>query len=191
LKQSLVDLPPDRKVNERPPFFEIIAAGDRMLAKHPRLRVVACHYGSLYFDLNVLADLFDAFPNLAAENCALPRSRLLHGQDRSKIRDFYIKYQDRILFGSDIAGGLVATDYMVDRAKLADRWTPRELQRKEIALRERYDEAVRFFATDQIVVVGRYAAPGLALPPEVLRKVFFDNAVRWVPGIATQNSNEG
>jgi hypothetical protein len=52
-------------------------------------------------------------------------------------------------------------------------------------LEERYARDWAYFATAQEVEDEGHAVTGLALPPPVLRKLFRENAVRWVPGILT------
>ncbi len=46
-----------------------------------------------------------------------------------------------------------------------------------------YARDLRYFATSELITHEGRELQGLALPPEVLRKLFHDNAARWVPGI--------
>ncbi|MFH1071028.1 MAG: amidohydrolase, partial [Candidatus Glassbacteria bacterium] len=134
------------------------------LEKHQNLRVVGAHLGSLEFDVDELAKRFDRFPNFAADMGA----RVCHFQvqDREKVRNFIIKYQDRLLYGIDVPAG------------------PKSFQDNLDTLEKTYSNDYRYFATDQEMEVpevnGKFR--GLALPEAVLRKIYFDNYLYWFPG---------
>jgi predicted TIM-barrel fold metal-dependent hydrolase len=149
---------------ERPAKAAILAARDRMLGQHPKLRVVGCHLGSMEEDVDEIAQRLDRYPNFAVDTAA--RVTHLALQDREKVRAFVIRYQDRILY---------ATDHVIlpgdDVAASLARW--------DAALERDWN----YFATaGQVEYMGR-SVQGLALPPAVLRKLYHGNAVKWVPGI--------
>jgi predicted TIM-barrel fold metal-dependent hydrolase len=87
-------------------------------------------------------------------------------QPRDKVRAFLIKYQDRILYATDLV--VMPKD---DTAKALAEWN------------STYARDWKFFATNQTVEYNGHSYKGLALPGPVLRKIFHDNAVRWLPGI--------
>jgi predicted TIM-barrel fold metal-dependent hydrolase len=153
---------------EIPHHSVITAARDRMLAAHPNLRVVGCHLGSYEYDVDVLAECFDKYPNFAVDTSA----RICHFQvqDREKVRNFIIKYQDRILYGTDIAAGPVKPEQVEERRK---------------RLEAIFDRDMEYFATDNEMTVPEVNGSfnGLALPKVVLKKLFHDNAVKWYPGM--------
>ncbi|MCE5271489.1 amidohydrolase [bacterium] len=155
---------------EMPDYWTIIAARDRMLAAHPRLRVVGCHLASLEFDVDEVAARLERYPNLAVD--LAERVYYLQLQDRKKVRDFVLKYQDRILYG---------TDLVVDSAGDPTRPLAASLARTDSV----YAQDIRYFATDGLLtdwkVPGQFQ--GLALPDSVLKKLFCDNAKTWFPGI--------
>ncbi|GAG45697.1 unnamed protein product, partial [marine sediment metagenome] len=101
---------------DKPSYFDIIASGDNMLAKHPNLKFIGCHLGSISFDLDETAKKLDTYPNLALGTSGT--EKYLIGQSREKVRRFFIKYQDRILYGTDISGGMIPTDYLLDLTKI-------------------------------------------------------------------------
>lgn len=140
---------------ERPRWEAIIAARDRMLAAHPKLRVIGCHLGSMEHDVDEVARRLDRYPNLAVDTAA--RLADLKRQPRDKVRAFMIRYQDRVLWGTDALE--LKWD---DPAGAIARW--------EAA----YQREWQFFSGD------------LALPAPVLRKIFRENALRWIPGLAAQ-----
>jgi predicted TIM-barrel fold metal-dependent hydrolase len=142
----------------------ILAARDHLLDENPQLRVVGAHLGSMEADVNQMAQRFDRYPNFAVDTAARVPYFML--QPRDKVRAFLIKYQDRVLYGTD----LVVMPKDNTEEALAE-WN------------DTYARDWKFFATDQSVEYKGRSYRGLALPGPVLRKIFHDNAVRWLPGI--------
>ena len=142
----------------------ILAARDHLVAENPNLRVIGAHLGSMEADVNQMAQRFDRFPNFAVDTAARVPYFML--QPRDKVRAFLIKYQDRILY---------ATDIVV---------MPKDKAESAVSeFTETYGRDWKFFSTDQFVEYEGHRYQGLALPAPVLRKIFHDNAVRWLPGI--------
>jgi predicted TIM-barrel fold metal-dependent hydrolase len=91
---------------EMPSHDQILAARDRVLAAHPKLMFDAVHLASLEWDVDRVAAFLDRFPDASVDLAA----RLVHLEyqavkDPAKVRGFLIRYQDRILYGSDDAYG--------------------------------------------------------------------------------------
>jgi predicted TIM-barrel fold metal-dependent hydrolase len=91
---------------EMPSHDVILAARDRLLQAHPALRFDAVHLASLEWDVDKVADFLDRFPNANVDLAA----RLVHleyqaAANPGKVRQFLIRYQNRILYGSDEAYG--------------------------------------------------------------------------------------
>jgi predicted TIM-barrel fold metal-dependent hydrolase len=149
---------------ERPSKEAILAARDRMIAKHPKLRVVGCHLGSMEENVDEIAKRLDRYPNFAVDTAA--RARHLALQPRDKVRALLIKYQDRLLYATD--DGLLPGQ---DPAATVKRWE------------EDLDRDWKFFSTDEAVEYMGRKVKGLALPEPVLRKLYRENALRWAPGI--------
>ena len=149
---------------EWPSKAAILAARDHMLAENPKLRVVGAHLGSMELDVNDIAKHFDRYPNFAVDTAA--RVPYLKLQPREKVRAFMIKYQDRILYGTDLE--LNPQD---DTAKAMNHW------------RNTYAQDWEYFATDDIIQYKGRDIRGLDLPQSVLHKLYHGNAVRWFPGI--------
>jgi len=149
--------------SEYPSYEELIAARDRMLARHPGLKYVGCHLGSQEWDVEYLAQSLDQFPNLSVDMAArIPHFKV---QERDKVRDFIIKYQDRLLYGTDI--GI--------RGDGDPGWSA---ERARSILQQTWLNDWNYFTTDQIFTqndkVEEYQ--GLNLPVSVLRKIYFENA---------------
>jgi predicted TIM-barrel fold metal-dependent hydrolase len=142
----------------------ILAARDRILERHPKLRVVGCHLGSDEEHWDRLAKRLDRYANFAVDVAA--RVRYFVRGDHEQAREFLTKYQDRVLY---------ATDFTLpsgDDARAAE-----ELQ-------QTHDRDWKFFATKDRLTYRDRQTQGLGLPDTVVHKIFRDNAVRWVPGIA-------
>jgi len=143
----------------------ILAARDHLLEENPQLRVVGAHLGSMETSVDEIASHFDRYPNFAVDMAA--RMEYLMLAPRDKVRDFLIKYQDRVLYATDL-------EFLADEAP-ADaehEWT------------ETYRRDWKFLATDDAIRLQGREIRGLALPRPVLKKIYHDNAVRWIPGIA-------
>ena len=87
---------------EYPSYDDQVNARDRFLKRHPNLRFVGAHLGSLEWSVDELAKRLDKFPNMAVDMA----ERICHLQyqaqkDYKKVRDFILKYQDRLIYGTD------------------------------------------------------------------------------------------
>jgi hypothetical protein len=149
---------------EVPPKKQILDARDHLLAQNPKLRVVGAHLGSMEDNLQVLAEHLDRFPNFAVDTAA--RVPHLMVQPRDKVRAFILKYQDRILYATDL-------EYLRDE-------TPKDVMPE---WEGQYALDWRYFATSDSFEYSNHKIQGLELPKPVLRKLYHDNAVHWIPGI--------
>jgi predicted TIM-barrel fold metal-dependent hydrolase len=147
-----------------PSKASILAARDHLLAANPKLRVVGAHLGSMETDVDQIARRFDRYPNFAVDTAA--RVQYLMMQPREKVAAFLMKYQDRVIYGTDL--GLDANG---DAAAALKEW------------QERYRRDWKYFATDDWVDYNGKKYQGLNLPQPVVHKIFHDNAVHWFPGI--------
>jgi predicted TIM-barrel fold metal-dependent hydrolase len=141
----------------------ILAARDRVLARHPKLRVVGCHLGSDEDDLRRLARRLDAYPNFAVDTAA--RVRYLARGDRDQVREFLTRYQDRILYATDFS-------FRDGDPAMAAR-----------SLQATHDRDWQFFSRGDVMEHAGHPTRGLELPAGVLRKIFRENALRWLPGL--------
>lgn len=149
---------------EWPSKAAILAARDHLVAENPSLRVIGAHLGSMESDVDQMAQRFDRYPNFAVDTAARVPYFML--QPRDKVRAFLIKFQDRVLYGTDLV--VLPRD---NTQKALEEW------------KNTYARDWKFFATDQNVEYNGHSHQGLALPEPVLRKIFHDNAVHWFPGI--------
>lgn len=148
----------------QPSKATILAARDNVLRKNPKLRVVGAHLGSMESDFKQLAQHLDRYPNFTVDLAA--RTAYLMLQPRSDAIAFILKYQDRLIYGSDLV--FIPSQDAGPRLRFWER---------------EYARDWRFFATNDTVEADGVKGQGLALPNSVLRKIYHDNAIRWFPGI--------
>lgn len=150
---------------EFPSYQDQLDARDSLLVKHPNLKVIGCHLASEEWSVDQLARTLDRFPNLAVDLAA----RICHLQhqsiaNREKVRDFLINYQDRIIYGTDMAysAGKLDSAFFASfhKGRLND-WNF-------------FTSAIEMQSRD---VNGIFT--GLQLPREVVDKIFYLNAVKW------------
>jgi hypothetical protein len=152
---------------EFPSYQDQINARDRMLEKHPNLRFIGAHLGSLEWDTDELAKRLDRFPNMAVDMAArVSNLQYLTMKDWQKVHDFFMKYQDRLIYGTDrIADGTkkaAEVESFVHTAWLKD-W--------------------QFFCTNDKMNSTSFEGDfkGLRLPKEVIDKIYRKNAEKWFP----------
>ena len=149
---------------EYPSHERLMESRDHVLARYPNLKLVGAHLGSLEWDVDVLAARLDLYPNFAVDLAA--RVCHLQIQDREKVRSFLEKYQDRILYATDMG----VRDGNVEDTK---QWLGNE-----------WHSDWAYFAGDSLMgsrnVDGQFR--GLDLDEEILRKIFYENAMAWYPG---------
>jgi predicted TIM-barrel fold metal-dependent hydrolase len=167
---------------DRPSYAHYIGVRDHMLEKHPDLKFIGAHLGSLEWSVDELAKRLDKFPNMAVDMA----ERISHLQyqaltERQKVRDFFIKYQDRLIYGTDLRSG--AMD-IVNNGITAP--APMQKHAHDVWLRH-----WRFFTTDEMMRVPKVDGEfrGLKLPREVIDKIYRENAEKWFPGIKKLKDN--
>jgi predicted TIM-barrel fold metal-dependent hydrolase len=129
---------------------ELLGTLERAAKKHPRTLFVACHFANCCYDLARLGAMFDGCPNLYAdisarfaETATIPRAAA----------QFYQKYQDRLVYGTDMGRG-------------------KEMYQTTFRILETEDE--HFYDWDQFTY--HWPLYGLGLSDGVLKKVYQENA---------------
>lgn len=153
LEQALF---PNRRYpsDEFPSFEELADERDNLFRRHPNTTFVTAHMGWHANDLGRLGRLLDELPNVHTEIGAVLYDI---GRQPRGAHDFFVRYQDRILFGKDS-------------------FQPGEYPYYWRVL-ETADEYFDYYRDYHAF----WKLYGLALPDEVLRKVYFENAVRLMP----------
>lgn len=138
------------------PWETLIAEQHRMFKKHPRTTFIDAHFGWYANDLGHLGKLMDEMPNIVVEFGAVIAEL---GRQPKMARQFFEKYQDRILFGKDSwQPDEYATYFRV--LETADEYFP---------YHKKYHAFWRMY--------------GMNLPDDILRKVYYKNALRIIPRI--------
>jgi hypothetical protein len=153
---------------EMPSWEDQMAARNRLLDAHPKLKFVGMHMASLERDVDELAAFLDRYPHATVDIAARIGQIQAQGlHDREKVRRFFVRYQDRLLYGTD-----VEQEPKQPGAEMA-----RETGK---AWRAQW----RYFASDDTFRVADLDQPvhGLALPRGVIDKLYHLNAERAFPG---------
>jgi len=136
-----------------PSKASLLAERDRMFAKHPHTTFVALHMANWPENLDYVSHLLDTMPNVMVDFAA--REAELGRQPR-RTREFFIKYQDRIMFG---------TDHNMSEA----------MYRNHFRWLETDDEYFDYWGYPG---QGQWKIYGIDLPDTVLEKVYHKNAER-------------
>lgn len=143
-----------------------------LLERHPQLKIVLAHFHFLSSDLVRAERLFDTYPNVCFD--LAPGAEMINDFTRynGQARAFFLRYQERLIFGTDTTSGGIARD--------GDQGVGRALERGWVVR--------RFLETDRPFVppdeLARWLEPGmrhfrgLALPREALIKIYHTNLER-------------
>ncbi len=147
---------PRRKRDPEPSWETIMAEHWNLIRKHPNTTFISAHLSWLGNDLGRLGTLMDELPNMYTELGAVVAEL---GRQPRTARQFLIDYQDRVLMGKDS-------------------WEPSEYH-VYFRVFETADEYFPYYRKRHAF----WSLYGLDLPDEVLRKVYYENALRIIPGL--------
>jgi predicted TIM-barrel fold metal-dependent hydrolase len=149
----------DRRLPEgtAPRFGELVAERNNLFKRHPKTTFVAAHFGWHANDLGRLGTLMDELPNLYVETGAILAEL---GRQPRAAHDFFVKYQDRIVFGKD--------SYQPDEYPYF--WRTFETADEYFDYYRDYHAFWKLY--------------GMNLPDAVLRKIYYQNALRIIPGLS-------
>jgi hypothetical protein len=151
-----------------PSHEDILAARERMLERNPGLSMIACHFASIDHDLVRLGAFLDRHPSVAVDTAERVGQMML--LDPDEVRTFFVRYQDRIIYGSDLLFNFLSDDGTDPDAFL---------ERAESV----WQSELTWLRTDRFVETRDGVGRGLGLPDAVLEKVVLSNAAEWLPGI--------
>jgi predicted TIM-barrel fold metal-dependent hydrolase len=150
---------------EYPSYEAQIEARDNILRNNPDLTFIGCHLGSLEWNVDSIASRLERYPNFAVDMSA----RICHLQyqsakDRERVRNFIIKYQDRLLYGTDV-GYSGSNNPEAFRKRMHETWA----------------DDWKYFTSDEEMTSGKFKGTftGLRLPKEVVDKIYNKNAINW------------
>jgi predicted TIM-barrel fold metal-dependent hydrolase len=150
-----------------PSLEELMAQRERLLARHPGTNFIGAHFGMNPDDLQYAARLLDTYPNYYLDMSSVV-SEL--GRQPFSTRRFFMKYQDRILFGTDGGYGNDASTG----------WPAERMYRSYFEFLETDNEYVEY-PMQSVAKQGTWRVYGLALPADVLEKIYVTNAQRLIP----------
>lgn len=149
--------------NQYPSRDELLAARNRVIERHPNTTFIGAHLAGNSEDLKTVGQWLDKFPNLYVE----PASRIAElGRQPNTSREFFIKYQDRILFGTDGPWPELRLSYYWRFFETRDEYFP--------------------YSEKQPPPQGFWMIYGIELPDNVLQKLYFENAFQVIPGLQTK-----
>jgi uncharacterized protein len=140
-------------------FETLMTERNNIFRKHPKTRFIAAHFAWHANDLARAAAMLDQFPNVVVEVGAILYDL---GRQPKGAREFFVKYQDRILFGKDAFEPQEYTYY----------WRVFETADEYFDYYRDYHAFWKLY--------------GMNLPDEVLKKLYYDNAQRVVKGLPRQ-----
>jgi predicted TIM-barrel fold metal-dependent hydrolase len=145
-----------RPADRYPSWEQIMGEQHNVFRRHPKTTFINAHLGWMGNDLARLGKLMDELPNMYTEIGAVLAEL---GRQPRFAREWLIRYQDRVMFGKDSYAPSEYHTYF-RTLETADEYFP--YYRKRHAFWRLY---------------------GLDLPDDVLRKIYYENALRVIPGI--------
>ncbi|RPI52587.1 MAG: amidohydrolase [Acidobacteria bacterium] len=137
-------------------FEQLIAERDRVFAKHPKTRFIAAHFAWHGHDLKRAGALLDKLPNVYLEVAAVLYD---FGRQPRAAAAFFTKYQNRVLFGKDTYAPSEFPYY----------WRVFETEDEYFDYYRDYHAFWKLY--------------GMDLPDAVLRKLYYENALKVTPGM--------
>ncbi len=153
-----------------PPRTELLNALSRVIERHPKTTFVAVHFANNAEDLDWVDEALTKHPNMMADVAARIPEIGRHSPER--VRDLFVKHQDRFLFASDF---MVNTRYILGSAGDLERPTDYDAY-------VFFEKSWNFFETEDknwkhmTPIQGNWTINSINLPNGVLRKIYFDNA---------------
>jgi predicted TIM-barrel fold metal-dependent hydrolase len=148
---------PDRRHQEGVRFEELMTERNNMIKRHPRTKYILAHFGWHANDLARAGRLLEENPNVYFDVAAVLYD---FGRQPRAAHDFFVKYQDRILFGKD--------SYQPDEYPYY--WRTFETSDEYFDYYRDYHAFWKLY--------------GMSLPDAVLRKLYYQNALKIVPGLS-------
>jgi predicted TIM-barrel fold metal-dependent hydrolase len=150
-------LHPDRRHQTGVRFEQLMTERNNMIRKHPNTKFILAHFGWHANDLARAGKLLDQYPNVYYDVAAVLYD---FGRQPKASHDFFVKYQDRILFGKD--------SYQPDEYPYY--WRVFETNDEYFDYYRDYHAFWKLY--------------GIGLPDQVLKKLYHGNALRLVPGLS-------
>lgn len=163
-------------------FEELMSQLERVIAQNPATTFIAVHFGCDAEEPDKVASLLAKYANLYIDVAA--RVPELGRHDAAKLRKLFNMRSDRILFGTDFSA------YMNKMTLGSSDGKPKGNADAKTFYKANYD----YLETDKIKmdsptpIQGDWKIDAISLPPETLKKVYYANALKVVPGLSKLNS---
>jgi Amidohydrolase len=157
---------------QMPSYESLMAARDRFVGRHPKLIFSGAHMASLEWSVEELARFFDKYPNATADLAArMTQVQFQSKADPEKVRRFFLKYQDRLLYGTDLTED--PPDPKARAQNPPSDGTPFEVEADKF-----WRSDWLYLATGEVQHIDAIKADvrGLALPKSVIDKIYYSNA---------------
>jgi len=157
-----------------PSFDQLLGQLERRIARHPHTIFVSVHFGNAAERPEYVAQLLRKYPNLYIDTAA--RIPELGRHPPAALQAFFLEFQDRILYGSDLGVGPEPSPLFLG-SQGPHPPTPADQERFFSATR-------RYFETSDVAfehptpIQGDWKISGIGLPRHVLEKIYHDNAAR-------------
>ena len=162
--QVLQDNPQWSFYGQLVPSREVLFEEQRkMLELYPETTFICPHVGGHARELGYLGQLLDEYPNLYVDTTAYEP---VLGQDPEHARPFLIKYQDRVMFGTDNGWVAHSLETLVRRTRAKRLFYETDIEQRDL--------------DDVLPRRPGYTMRGVELPPAVLRKIYHENAARLI-----------
>jgi predicted TIM-barrel fold metal-dependent hydrolase len=164
--ESLIKYPSWSFVDPKyPRKIELLERRNDLIRQHPNTTFILPHFANYAENIGYVSDLLDENPNVYIDFSA----RLDElGRQPYSTREFFIKHQDRIIFGADMPPNLDCSA---------------EMYRTYFRFLETFDES--FYSPDYDGTFDRSRWPicGIGLPKEILKKVYYENILKVIPSL--------
>jgi hypothetical protein len=157
---------------EFPDHDTLLAQRNRVIERHPGTIFIGAHLGNYPENLAYVDACLDRYPNLYVDTSA--RIGEIGRHPVEEVQAFFLRHQDRVIFGTDLTLGWDASEEQEDRAEI----------------KRFYDAHWRFFETAEgqieypgYPIQGRWKVDAVSLPDGVLEKLYASNAQKLIPGL--------
>jgi predicted TIM-barrel fold metal-dependent hydrolase len=157
-----------------PSFDALLAQLEARVARHPATTFISVHFGNAAERPDQVARMLRSHPNLYIDTAA--RIPEIGRHDPARMRSFFLEFEDRILYGSDLGVGPVPAPLFLGSAGPK----PPTAREHDLFFRASY----RYFETDDRAfehptpIQGSWRINGINLPDATLRKIYYENAAR-------------
>ena len=157
-----------------PSFHEILDQLERRIARHPKTTFISVHFGNDAEEPERVARMLRKYPNLYIDTAA--RIPEMGRHPSAKMRAFFVEFQDRILYGSDL--GIGPDDTPLFLGSEGPEPATKEEEKRFFSATHRYFETADKGFDHPTPIQGDWKIDGIDLPKDVLEKVYAKNAIK-------------